>query len=331
MRVLVTGGSSLLGAGVAAALAGRGDEVAVLQRRPAPIAAELGLEQFLADLNDTPLVRAATAGRDTVVHLAARVGVAGTAEQFQVTNVDGTRSVLAACQRARVGQLVFISSPSVAHSGRALVGAPAGPADPHRAKGPYSRTKATAERDVLASDRPGFATLAVRPHLVWGPGDTQLVGRIVARAQAGRLPLVGGGRALIDTTYLDNAVSAIVAAVDHCQPAHGRALVISNGEPRPVGEVLARICAAAGAPEPRRSVPSSAAWLAGAAAEAVWAARRRTDDPPMTRFLARQLATAHWFDLREARAALGWAPKVSLDEGFSRLADYYAAQPGARA
>lgn len=328
MRVLVTGGRSLLGAGVVQALHSRGDEVAVLQRRPAPVARELGVEQFLGDLNDTTVMRAAVAGRDAVVHLAAQVGVTGTPAQFRATNVDGTRSVLAASQRARVGRLVFISSPSVAHAGRALVGAPAGRADPQRAKGPYSRTKATAELDVLASDRPGFATVAVRPHLVWGPGDEQLVGRIVARARAGRLPLVGGGRALIDTTYLDNGVTAIVAAVDRCQAAHGRAFVVSNGEPRPVAEILTRICAAAGVPVPRRSVPSSAAWLGGAAVEAVWALGRRTDDPPMTRFLARQLATAHWFDLRETKSALRWSPQVSMDEGFALLADYFAGRSG---
>jgi nucleoside-diphosphate-sugar epimerase len=164
--------------------------------------------------------------------------------------------------------------------------------------------------------------LAVRPHLVWGPGDTQLVERIVERARAGRLPVIGSGAALIDTTYVDNAADALVAAVD--AQAHGEALVVSNGEPRPVAEVITRLCAAAGVPAPRRRVAFPVAWAAGAALEGVWAATQRRDTPPLTRFLAEQLSTAHWFDQRRTREALAWTPRVSLDEGFVRLAAAYA-------
>jgi nucleoside-diphosphate-sugar epimerase len=160
----------------------------------------------------------------------------------------------------------------------------------------------------------------VRPHLVWGPGDTQLVQRIVERARAGRLPVIGSGAALIDTTYVDNAADALVAAVDACGPVHGEALVVSNGEPRPVAEVIARLCRAAGVPGPRRRVPFPLAWAAGAAVEGVWTATQRRDTPPLTRFLAEQLATAHWFDQRRTREALRWSPRVSLEEGFARLA-----------
>jgi nucleoside-diphosphate-sugar epimerase len=165
--------------------------------------------------------------------------------------------------------------------------------------------------------------LAVRPHLVWGPGDTQLVQRIVDRARAGRLPLIGTGAALIDTTYVDNAAAAVVAAVDACGPVHGEALVVSNGEPRPVAEVLARLCRAAGVRGPRGRVPFGAAYLVGAAVEGVWAATRRRPVPPLTRFLAEQLATAHWFDQRRTRTALRWRPEVRLDEGFARLGDWF--------
>jgi nucleoside-diphosphate-sugar epimerase len=165
--------------------------------------------------------------------------------------------------------------------------------------------------------------LAIRPHLVWGPGDTQLVARIVARARAGRLPLLGAGAALIDTTYVDNACAALVAAVDACGPAHGEPLVVTNGEPRPVREVLARLCRAAGAPEPRRQVPVWLGRVAGAAVDGAWAVSGRQDTPPITRFLAEQLSTAHWFDQRRTRAVLGWRPHVGLDAGFARLADWF--------
>jgi nucleoside-diphosphate-sugar epimerase len=322
VRVLVTGASGMLGAGTARALAARGVEVTVLQRRPAG----LPLREVLGDVADPRVVGAAARGQDAVVHLAAKVDVVGRWRDYQHANVEGTRAVVAACRQEGVTRLVHVSSPSVAHAGDALVGVGAGTADPARARGGYARSKALAELDALAADGPDLAVLVVRPHLVWGPGDTQLVSRIVARARAGRLPVLGSGAALIDTTYVDNAVAALVAAVGACERAHGRALVVSNGEPRSVREVLDRVCAAAGVPAPTRRVPTRAAAVAGGAVEAVWALTRRTDTPPLTRFLVEQLTTAHWFDQREARDALDWRPHVPLDDGFARLAEWYAAQ-----
>jgi nucleoside-diphosphate-sugar epimerase len=305
-------------------LAGRGDTVSVMQRRPSAIADELGLAQHLGDVTDADVVALAVAGVDTVIHLAARVGVVGTRREFFDTNVVGTRVLLAAAQSAGVGRFVFVSSPSVAHTGSALAGRGAESADPRHAKGEYSKSKALAEKEVLAADGTGFTTIAVRPHLVWGPGDTQLVGRIVERARQGRLALVAGGRPLIDTTFLDNAADAIIAAADRAQAGHGRAFIVSNGEPRTVEEMVTRICEAAGERPPQRSVPRAAAWMAGAVAEAAWKVSGRDDDPPMTRFLAGQLGTAHWFDLRETQDVLQWRPVISLDEGFDRLAASFA-------
>jgi nucleoside-diphosphate-sugar epimerase len=318
VRVLVTGASGMLGRATATALVERGDEVTVLQRRPAG----LPCREVLGDVADPAVVTRAVDGQDAVLHLAAKVDVTGRWAEYVRANVEGTRSVVAACRWAGVGRLVHVSSPSVAHGGAALVGVGAGPADPERARGHYSRSKAVAEREALTADSPALAVLVVRPHLVWGPGDTQLVGRIVERARAGRLPVIGSGAALIDTTYVDNAADALVAAVD--ARVHGEALVVSNGEPRPVAEVIARLCRAAGVPGPRRRVPFPVAWAAGAAVEAVWTATQRRDTPPLTRFLAEQLATAHWFDQRRTQQALGWSPRVSLDEGFARLAAAYA-------
>ncbi|CCH87662.1 NAD-dependent epimerase/dehydratase [Modestobacter italicus] len=317
MRVLVTGASGMLGRATARALAERGDEVTVLQRPPAGLACR----EVLGDVADPAVVGAAVAGQDAVLHLAAKVDVTGRWAEYERANVTGTRTVVAACQQAGVRRLVHVSSPSVAHGGSALVGVGAGPADPQRARGHYARSKAVAETAALAADSPELAVLVVRPHLVWGPGDTQLVERVVERARAGRLPVIGSGAALIDTTYVDNAVDALVAAVD--VPAHGEALVVSNGEPRPVAEVIARLCRAAGVPAPRRRVPVGVAWAAGAAVEAVWAATQRRDTPPLTRFLTGQLSTAHWFDQRRTRAVLRWSPRVTLAEGFARLAATY--------
>ncbi len=328
MRVLVTGASGLLGAATARALAARGDAVTVLQRRPAG----LGLPEVLADVSDAEAVRDAVAGQDAVIHLAAKVNVTGRWVDYQRINVRGTEAVVAACRHQQVPRLVQVSSPSVAHAGSSLVGTGAEAADPARARGPYARSKALAEQLALAADGADLAVLALRPHLVWGPGDTQLIGRLVSRARAGRLPSIGSGAALVDTTYLSNAVDALVAGLDRCTVAHGRALVISNGEPRPIGDLLRDICAAAGAPPPHRRVPAGLAKTAGAVAEAVvavrqWTGRGEPADPPLTRFLVEQLSTAHWFDQRHTRQLLGWTPRVSLDQGLAELSRWYA-QPG---
>jgi len=315
----------MLGGAVARKLAARGDHVTVLQRRPAG----LGLPEVLADVADRNAVRRAVANCDGVVHLAAKVGITGGWSDFLRTNVTGTDTLVQACRALGVPRLVHVSSPSVTHAGSSLVGAGAGPADPVRARGHYARSKAMAEQIALAADGAQLRVLAIRPHLVWGPGDTQLVARIVDRARRGTLPVLGTGAALIDTTYVDNAVDALVAAVERVEQVHGRALVVSNAEPRPIGEVLAAIATAGGATPPSRHVPAAVGTLAGAAVEALWAARQKlgrpaATHPPMTRFLAEQLSTAHWFDQRETQLLLQWRPTVDLATGFARLAASYS-------
>jgi 2-alkyl-3-oxoalkanoate reductase len=343
MRVLVTGGRGMLGGAVVGALLGRGDSVTAFQRNPSGSAAGSAtgtatgegdgppngrppvgsFSERLGDVSDAAAVRAAVAevAPEGIVHLAAKVSVTGPIAEFVRVNVGGTQNVLAAAREAGAG-VVHVSSPAVAHTGTSIVGAAAEPADPFRTSGPYARSKALAECHALAAD--DLDVVVVRPHLVWGPGDTQLVGRIVERARAGRLALVGPATALIDTTYVSNAADAIVAALDRTRTLRGRAFVVSNGQPRPVAELIARICSAAGVRPPRVHVPYAIAYAGGAAVESVWSVLGRQDDPPMTRFLAQNLATAHWFDQREAHAALGWRPAVDLDEGFRRLADWYA-------
>ena len=326
MKVLVTGASGMLGSATARSLAARGDRVTVLQRRPAG----LGLAEVLGDVADVETVRRAVTAHDAVLHLAAKVDVTGPWAAYERANIAGTRAVVAACRAAGVQRLVHVSTPSVAHLGKALVGEAAAPADPAGARGAYARSKAVAEQIALAADGADLAVTAIRPHLVWGPGDTQLVSRIVARARAGRLVLVGSGAGLIDTTYVDNAAAALVAALDRCPEAAGQARVVTNSEPRPVAEMLAGICAAAGVPGPRRRVPRRVALSAGLLVEGLWAVRARTGltgDPPMTRFVVEQLATAHWFDQRRTHELLAWRPAVSLDEGLEALATWYRRNP----
>jgi 2-alkyl-3-oxoalkanoate reductase len=324
MRVLVTGAGSLLARRTVEALLDRGDQVVCLQRH----AADVEAEQVLGDVRDDELVASAAIDCDAIIHAAAKVGVVGTWEEYRSINVDGTASVIAAARRNGVARIVHVSTPSVAHVGDAIVGGVAEPAQTGRTHAFYPESKAIAERLALAAASPAIAVVAIRPHLVWGPGDTQLVGRIVERARAGRLAMVGNGASLIDTTYIDCAASALVAALDAVQPdarCNGRAYVIANGEPRPIRELVIGICAAAGIEIEPRSVPRRLSLLAGSAVERVWRLRGADAEPPLTRFLAEQLGTAHWFDPRPAREDLGWVPTVTIDEGLARLAEWFAA------
>ena len=330
MKVLVTGASSLIGRHVVQLLQQRGDDVTVLQRRPTELA---NVREVLLDLSaennasggannkelNATLV-SAMQGRQAVIHLAAKVGVSGRWDAYEAINIDGTRRMINAAVHCKVPCFVHVSSPSVAHAGKSLVAAPAGAADPEHVRGHYARSKALGEQIALAANGDVTKVVSLRPHLVWGPGDTQLVQRIIEKAKAGRLLLVGNGQAFIDTTYIDNAANAIVAGVDNIERAAGQALVISNAQPRTVSEIIQRMLQAGGLPTKLRRVPSPVAIAAGSLIESVWEKLDKQDDPPMTRFLAEQLATAHWFDQRKTQQLLNWAPSIGIEEGFDRLA-----------
>ena len=227
---------------------------------------------------------------------------------------------------------MYVSSPSVAHGGEPIVGGGADAPVFGRRGAWYPESKAMAETLALGSASDECGVVAVRPHLVWGPGDTQLVGRIVERARSGRLALVGGGRALVDTTYIDNAVDALVAALDAVAPGavcSGRAYVVSNGEPRMIRELVEGICRAADVDFAPREVSLRTGRAVGSLVERLWPIVRCGEEPPLTQFVAEQLGTAHWFDPRPARDELGWAPDVTIDEGLRRLAAWFDRQASA--
>lgn len=324
MKAVITGGGGFLGGAVVDALLARGTEIISIARGSYPALIEKGVAVLQADLADWRAqanIDAALEGADVVFHVAAKAGIWGPATDYERSNVDATIGLLASCRRTRVRKLVFTSTPSVVHAGGDIEGADE--SLPYAQHGTaYPRTKAVAERIVLAANGDALATTALRPHLIWGPGDTQLVPRIIARAKAGRLRFPGDGKALIDSTFIDDAATAHLAAADALEPGAacaGRAYFVSQGEPWPVMELVNGILRAAGLPPETRAVPLGAALAAATLVEGAWRLARRADDPPMTRFLARQLATAHWFDTSAARRDFHWAPANTIAEGLRKL------------
>ena len=322
----MTGTGSLLLGGVASELLRRGDEVVCLQRRPAAFMGHQNAHEVLADICNADAVALAAKGCDAIIHGAARVGVVGSQKEFYDTNVLGTENILRAAEQQSISRLVFVSTPSVAHTGASLVGAPAGRAEIGRSRSYYAESKAIAERTVLNARNSQLAVVAIRPHLVWGPGDTQLVGRIVERAKSGRLAVVGTGNALVDSTYIDNAISAHIAALDALHvgsSCDGNAYVVSNGEPRTVNELMRSMCESAGVPFEPRHLSLTLGIRLGSLVERLWPLMQ-SSEPPITRFIAEQLGTAHWFDQCVVHNDLKWAPSVTLDEGFKQLTQWFA-------
>jgi nucleoside-diphosphate-sugar epimerase len=329
VRVLVTGGTGFVGGAVARLLAARGDAVRVLARGTTRGDLPAGTESVRGEISDPVVVRAAVEGCDAVVHAAAKAGVSGPAAAYHRANVDGTRAVIEACRAHGVRRLVFTSSPSVVFDGHDMEGADESVPYPERHHAPYPASKAEAERLVLGANGPLLATVALRPHLVWGPGDNHLVPRLVARALAGRLRRIGTRPVRIDATFLDNAAEAHLAALDALAPGApcaGRPYFVANGEPVETWTLVNGILAAARIPPVTRSVPTWAALAGGAVAEAAWALLPLPGEPPMTRFVARELATSHWFDLSAAKRDLGWTPRVTTAEGLERLAAWFRAR-----
>lgn len=295
-----------------------GHEVRILQRGDS----DLEVEVVRGDVRDKAVVSESVTGCDVVIHAAAKVGLVGTYGEFHDINVAGTENVLNAAVEAGCRGVVYVSSPSVSYSRTAVNGALNPPAIDD-VIGHYSQTKSLAERAVTRESR--IATVAIRPHLVWGIGDTQLVGRIVERAVQGRLVLVNGGEAVVDTTYIDNVADALVAAAERIgvyENLRGKALVVSNGEPRTVASLVESICASAQVPCTPRSIGLRTAVLLGSVIEFLFRLKPGKE-PPLTKFTAYQLGISHWFDLSETCELLQWSPKVSLDEGFERLAHSY--------
>jgi nucleoside-diphosphate-sugar epimerase len=324
MKILVTGGGGFLGRAIVRRLLARGDLVRVFSRSPQPGLVASGVECVRGDVGDAAAVRDACAGRDAVIHTAAKAGVWGATREFHATNVIGTQHVLDACRATGVGLLVYTSTPSVVYTGGALAGA--NESLPLLARCPcaYPMTKAEAERRVLAANSPGVLhTTALRPHLIWGVGDPHLIPRVVARARAGRLRIVGGGRNRVDLTHVENAAHAHLLALDALREsrprAAGRAYFISDSAPVRLWEWVNVLLDRLGIAPVRKRIPFVAAYRLGALTEVVWRVFPLSTEPPMTRFVATELAEDHWFDITAARRDLAYSPVVDTVPAFDAL------------
>ncbi|MBI1372372.1 MAG: NAD-dependent epimerase/dehydratase family protein [Phycisphaera sp.] len=337
MKVLVTGGGGFLGGAIVRRLIARGDEVVTLQRGDYAWLREAGAAVVAGDIADFDTARRAAEGCDVVFHVAAKAGVWGALAEYRRINVIGTDSVMRAARDAGVTRVVYTSSPSVTFSGHDERGVNESTPYPHHYLTHYPATKAEAERHVLnangldGDERDGvapMATVSLRPHLIWGPGDNHLVPRIVDRARRGKLKIVGDGANLVDSTYIDNAVDAHLLAADQLMEygadaaCAGKAYFITNGEPVPIRELIDRIIGAAGLPPVRKHVSPGVAYAAGAVLEAVYRLFGIKSEPLMTRFVARQLSTAHWYDISAAKRDLGYEPRVSIDAGMIELREW---------
>lgn len=323
MTTLVTGGGGFLGGAIVRRLLAGGDTVRTLQRGAYPELDALGVECFRGDITDPGVVDRAVAGCDRVFHVAAKVEMWGPREPFRLVNVVGTQNVLEAMRRHEVRQLIFTSSPSVVHAGNDIEGADESLPYPEHYEAAYPETKAEAERLVIAANGLELMTVVLRPHLIWGPEDSTLIPNIVERARSGHLRFVGDGSNLIDTVYIDNAVDAHLAAADRLvagSACAGRAYFITNDEPRPIKEIINGFVTAAGLAPVQKTVSIGVAVAAGRLFETLHRVLPITGEPRMTPFLARNLATAHWYDISAAKNDLGYQPVVGIDEGMSRLA-----------
>jgi nucleoside-diphosphate-sugar epimerase len=320
VRTLVTGGTGFLGRRLVERLLAEGRGVAVLCRKPAPDLEARGVRVIQADLTDAAAVREACAETGTVFHVGAKVGVAGRAADFHRANVLGTRAVIDACRAQGVPRLVFTSTPSVVYNGRDIAGGNESLPLTTRCPSAYALTKAEAEREVLVANSPTLLTVALRPHLIWGPGDPHLVPRVLAGARSGRLRIVGNGGNRVDMVHVENAVDAHLCA-ERAAPrgAGGRAYFITNGEPVLLWEWINALLTALGEPPVTRRISLRAARAFGAAAELAWRVLPLKGEPPITRFVASELAKDHWFDISAARRDLGYSPRISMAEGTADL------------
>ena len=333
MKALVTGAGGFVGGAIARTLRERGDDVRGFSRGEHAALAAYGIDQYQGNVADPEAVADAARGVDIVFHTAAKVGAGGRRADFYTTNVTGTANVITACRECGVLALVYTSTPSVVSGLTDLEDADESVSYPTHYDADYGRTKAEAERLVLSSASDGLKTVALRPPLIWGPGDTSLLPRLIERGRNGSLRRIKGPPTWTDITYIDDAVQAhlhaadrLLAGGDAAHRINGRPYFVSSGDPVEIWEFINGLLGAGGVPAIRRSVSLRTALLVAWASEKIHALSRAEGDPRMSRWMVRQLTTSRWFDISAARRDLGYEPRVSLEEGMRRLKVWFEEQ-----
>ncbi len=326
MKALVTGGGGFLGKAICTLLQQRGDMVWSLSRSRHPGLAEIGITHIQGDICDPEDISRAVHGMDIVFHVAARAGVWGDEKEFYRVNVTGTENIISACIKHAVRKLVFTSSPSVIFNGMDMEGVDESVPYPDDYPAAYPRTKALAEQLVRDADSSRLATVSLRPHLIWGPGDNHLIPRIIARGKAGQLRRIGKASKLTDSVYIENAALAHILAADRLEFGSricGRVYFITNNEPVPVWELINRILEAADLPPVTKHIPLSLARWIASVSETIYKLARIRSEPRLTRFVISELSTSHWFDISAAQKDLGYTPRVSITRGMVKLREYF--------
>ncbi|MEE8494870.1 MAG: NAD-dependent epimerase/dehydratase family protein [Xanthomonadales bacterium] len=325
MKTLVTGGGGFLGSSICRQLRSQGHQVVAFQRSAASHLEALGIHIVCGDITDRSDLLRAAKDCAAIIHTAGKAGVWGNPAEYHKINVEGTANVIQTCRDLSIPNLVHTSSPSVIHSGGDIEdGNESLPMASHFTSA-YPATKALAEKMVLASNRDGLQTVALRPHLIWGPGDPHILPRLIKKVRGGKLALPGPEK-LIDTIFVENAAQAHVLALQELQGkarCSGKAYFITNNEPLPQGEIIQKLLAAVGIEVKIRSVPTGIARAVGAICEFSWRFLPLSGEPPITRFTVDQLGTAHWFDTSAAERDFGYRPEIAIAEGLEKLARSY--------
>jgi nucleoside-diphosphate-sugar epimerase len=327
-KILVTGGGGFLGKAIVERLIAQGDHVCSFSRKHHVDLERLQVRQIRGDIADQSAVDKAVKGMEIVFHAAARPGVWGTYKDFCLPNAVGTQNVIDACLKHHVSYLIHTSSPSVVFDGTDMEGVDESVPYPNHYRAYYPATKAMAEKAVRNVSAE-IGTICLRPHLIWGPGDNHLVPRILARGKAGRLVRVGNGLNKVDVIYIDNAADAHILAAEKLaeNPAlAGKVYFISQDDPIRLWDMVNDILVAGGIAPIKRSVSTRTAYLLGAGFEFFYKALHIHKEPPMTRFVAEELARAHWFDISAAKKDLNYMPKVTIQEGLEKLKAWLEAQ-----
>jgi 2-alkyl-3-oxoalkanoate reductase len=322
LRAMVTGGGGFLGSKIVSMLLAEGCSVRSFSRNEHPELSAQGVVCHRGDLADTRAVSDALQDTDVVFHVAAKAGIWGDYSDYYAANVTGTRNVIEACQRNGVPRLVYTSTPSVAFGGHDVRNANEDDALPEKYLAAYLTTKAAAERLVLQANSSALATVSLRPHLIWGPGDTQLLPRIVKRRLANRLMLIGSGDNLVDSTFIDNAARAHLDAAKCLYPGSpvaGRAYFISQGDPRPVRYLINTLLESAGLPPVTKSVPVPVAYALACLLEVGYKMCHIANEPPITRLAVLEMGRDHYFDISAAQRDFGYHPVITMEEGLEQM------------